>query len=96
MEKIRELIEKTTKDTALQEKFSKIIKEAATAGEDATKKKLIDFAKDAGYDITLEEMRIYFKALNENNIGELSDAELNLVAGGKDSTSSERIREIQA
>lgn len=79
---MQELFEKTAKDATLREKFSTITKDAETAGEDATKKKLIDFAKDAGYDVTLEEMRIYFKGLAENN-KELSDTELDMVAGGK-------------
>lgn len=95
MEKLRELIVKTAKDAALQERYSKIIKEVETAGEDATKKKLMDFAKDAGYDITLEEMEMYYKTLTEN-MGELSDVELDMVAGGKYSGGSTNMRDIQA
>lgn len=83
MEKMQELFEKVSKDAALQEKFSAIMKDAEKAGEDVAKKKLTAFAKAEGYDITLEEMQAFFTELTDKNKGELSDAELDMVAGGK-------------
>ena len=82
MEKMKELFEKVSKDATLQEKYSVIMKDAEKAGEDV-KKKLAAFAKEEGYDITFEEMQAFFKELTNKNKGELSDAELDMVAGGK-------------
>jgi predicted ribosomally synthesized peptide with nif11-like leader len=83
MGKMQELYEKVAKDGDLQEKFNAIMNESEKAGEAATGEKLIAFAKDAGFDATLDEMQDFFKKLAESNEGELSDAELDMVAGGK-------------
>lgn len=83
MDAMKELYEKVSKDAVLQEKFAAIIKDTEKAGEEATKEKLISFAKEAGYDVTTEEMQEFFKGLAEAKEGELSDAELDQVAGGK-------------
>jgi predicted ribosomally synthesized peptide with nif11-like leader len=82
MEKIKELYEKVAKDSALQAKFAEIMKESAEAAE-ATRQKLNAFAKEAGYDVTLEDMLAFFKDLAEKKEGVLSDMELDAVAGGK-------------
>jgi predicted ribosomally synthesized peptide with nif11-like leader len=85
MEKMKELYAKVAGDPALQIKFAAIMKEAAETGE-ATKEKLTAFAKEAGYGVTLEEAHEYFKTLSEQDArkdGSLSDAELDMVAGGK-------------
>ena len=83
MDAMKELYEKVSKDVTLQEKFTMIMKDAEKAGEEATKEKLISFAKEAGYAVTTEEMQEFFKGLAETKEGELSDAELDQVAGGK-------------
>ncbi len=83
MSKMNELYEKVAGDNKLQVKFSEIMKDADTAGEEATKEKLIAFAKEAGYDVTIEEVQAFFKELTESKEGELSDSELDHVAGGK-------------
>ncbi len=85
MSKMNELYEKVAGDNKLQVKFSEIMKDADTAGEEATKEKLIAFAKEAGYDVTAMEMQEFFKELAESKKGELSDVELDQVAGGKSS-----------
>ena len=82
MDVMKELYEKVSKDAKLQEKFSAIMKDAETE-EQEVREKLIAFAKDAGYDIKVEEMQAFFKDLAEKGGGELSDADLDMVAGGK-------------
>lgn len=82
MDKMKELYEKVAKDTALQAKLNAILKDAERAGEAATGEKLISFAKEAGFDATLAEMKEFFKKLAEKG-GELSESELDMVAGGK-------------
>jgi hypothetical protein len=91
MEKMQELFKKVSKDVTLQEKFSVIIKDAEKAGEDVTKKKLAAFAKAEGYDIKLEEMQAFFNELADKDKGELSDVELDMVAGGKGVVGGEMI-----
>jgi hypothetical protein len=83
MSKVKELYEKVAADAALQAKFAEIMKDAEQTGWDTTSIKLIGFAKDAGYDVTVGEMREFFKEKTESNQGVLSDAELDMVAGGK-------------
>ncbi|MDD4565942.1 MAG: hypothetical protein PHE79_10780 [Eubacteriales bacterium] len=50
---------------------------------DATIKKLVDFAKDAKYDVTLEEIKEFFGEITKSKDRALSDSELDMVAGGK-------------
>lgn len=83
MEKMKELYEKVAKDSALQAKFSEIMKDAEKAGAEATEKKLMAFVKEEGYDISIDEMQAFFKELSEQKDGALSDMELDMVAGGK-------------
>lgn len=83
MKKIKELYEKVAGDSALQAKFTEIMKGAEEAGEVVTGEKLVAFAKEAGYDVTIEECREFFMALAEKAEGEISDTELDMVAGGK-------------
>jgi hypothetical protein len=82
MPKMNELFEKVAKDRDLQAKYVEIIQNSLESGEDATYKKLIDFAKDAGYDIAIDEMKEYFKGMTASKEGELPDSELDQVAGG--------------
>lgn len=82
MDKMKELYEKVASDSTLQAKFSQILVDAEKSGKEATETKMVAFAKEAGYDVTLEEIQEFFKNLAEKN-GELSDSELDMVAGGK-------------
>lgn len=86
MSQMQELFMKVSQDTALQEKFSAIIHEAKEAGAEATEAKLTAFAKEAGYAVTLEEMAAFFGTLSNKNESELSETELDMVAGGKGGT----------
>jgi hypothetical protein len=83
MEKMQELYEKVAKDELLQAKFNEIMRTAEKAGKEATAEKLMTFAKNAGSEATSEEIQAFFKNLAENQNGSLSDAELDMVAGGK-------------
>lgn len=80
---MEELYEKVAANSTLQAKFAEIMKDAESIGEKATKERLLAFAKEAGYDITVDEMQEFFEALAEAKCGELSDTELDQVAGGK-------------
>lgn len=82
---MRELYEKVAADSALQAKFTEIMKDAEKAGTESTKEKLAAFAKDLGYETSVEELQAFFKELLEKVEGELSDTELDMVAGGKSS-----------
>jgi predicted ribosomally synthesized peptide with nif11-like leader len=84
MDKMEELYEKVAKDGTLQAEFNAIINDAQKAGEAATGEKLAIFAKEAGFDVTLEEMKDFFEQLAVKDNRELSDTELDMVAGGKD------------
>ncbi len=81
MTKMNELYAKVAADSALQEKFGKIIEEAGD--EAALGEKLIAFAKELGYEITVEEIREFFVSKSESSGGQLSEEELDAVAGGK-------------
>lgn len=83
MSQMKELYEKVSKDTELKVKFAEIMKEAEKNGEEETKKKLIAFAKGAGYEVSFEEVKGYSEKLAGQKEGSLSDAELDMVAGGK-------------
>ena len=83
MGKMKELYEKVANDSALQAKFNAIINDAEKAGEAVTGEKLMAFAKDAGFEVTLDEMKEFFKELAEKSKDELSEVELDMVAGGK-------------
>lgn len=83
MSRMQELYEKVSKDAALQEKLSVIMKDAEKVGEEATKEKLVMFAKDAGHNVTMDEMQAFFIDFLKTKEDELSEQELDAVAGGK-------------
>jgi predicted ribosomally synthesized peptide with nif11-like leader len=83
MEKMKALYEKVAGDSGLQAKFAEIMSKAEAEGAEATKAKLVEFAKEAGYEVSMEDVKEYFEKLSEKNTGELTDGELDMVAGGK-------------
>lgn len=84
MSKMKELYDKVAADLTLQEKFLEIMGGAEDVAGDVTGQKLVDFAKDAGYDVTRDEMKDFFQdAMAESKEGVLSEADLDMVAGGK-------------
>lgn len=93
MTQMKELYEKVATDADLQKKFGEILSEGEKAGKEATEDKLLAFAKDAGYSLSIAEMQEFFKELEKNQKGELSDLELDMVAGGKSERGSWHIVE---
>ena len=83
MSQMKELYEKVSKDTLLFTQFRQILADSKQDSLDQTEEKLIAFAKDAGFEITLAEMQEFFSGLSEQSQAELSEAELDMVAGGK-------------
>lgn len=90
MTRMQELYEKVAKDNGLQAQFSLIMAEAEQAGQiddpsgkAATEEKLLAFARGAGFEVSIEEMQAFFQGMAAQAEGELSDAELDQVAGGK-------------
>ena len=83
MLQMKELYEKVAASEELRTQFTAIMQEAKESGEEETSKKLIQFAKDQGFSITIEEFKEFFQKLEDQSKGELSDAELDMVAGGK-------------
>lgn len=83
MSQMKELYDKVSKDTALQLKFNQILAEAEETGKDAAAEKLLTFAQEAGFSVNVNEMMEFFQTLQEQPEGELSDLELDMVAGGK-------------
>jgi len=81
MPKMNELYAKVVADSALQEKFGKIVEEAGD--EAALGEKLITFAKELGFDVTLSDIEEFFKSLFEPTNSQLSEEDLDSVAGGK-------------
>lgn len=83
MSKMQELYDKVAQDSDLQAKFSAVIENAQKDGEANVNDELIRFANSIGYDITLDEMIEFFREIAEDTDGDLSEAELDMVAGGK-------------
>lgn len=63
------IVRKSTADRTLEAKFAEIMKDAEQAGEDTTSKKLVGFAKDAGYEVTIDEMKAFFKERSRRKMG---------------------------
>lgn len=59
MNQMQELYRKVAGDSTLQEEFNMIMLDAAKGGQNAaaTEEKLLTFARDAGFAITLGEMQ---------------------------------------
>lgn len=91
MTKMKELYEKVSKNTKLQNQFIQILQEAEEAGREATADQLISFAKGVGFDVSIQEMQKFFTDFTAKQEGELSDMELDMVAGGKSGNGTVRV-----
>jgi predicted ribosomally synthesized peptide with nif11-like leader len=83
IEQMDALYEKVSTDFDLQKKFLDIMQESNEVGTEETREKLIRFAHDSGFDVDITEMQQFLKDTFEKKEGQLSDAELDMVAGGK-------------
>ncbi|MEL7655492.1 MAG: Nif11-like leader peptide family RiPP precursor [Bacillota bacterium] len=82
MSQMKQLYNKVAHDNVLQLKFVKIIENHDHMSNSAIGDRLVEFAKDAGFQVTKEEIKGFFTELTEQQ-NELSDADLEMVAGGK-------------
>lgn len=83
MDKMKELYKKVASDSKLQEKISQILNNAEKVDAEITEEKLKNFAKEAGYEVEVADMQQFIKENILEKQGELSDTELDAVAGGK-------------
>ncbi len=63
MSKLNELYMKVLADSSLQAKFLEIIKDLETVGREVIGERLVVFAKEAGYDVTVEEIAAFIENL---------------------------------
>ena len=88
VENIKRFYDELAKDEALQNRFKTLAKkyEGLQPDEgqldDICEKELLPFAKSAGYDFTLEELRGYGRDVINPGMRQLSEEELASVAGG--------------
>ena len=84
MKQMQELYNKTAQSEELQEKLTAILKDAKKDGKETFEAKLTGFAKEAGYDLSLRDLMEFIDRLPaKEKDTELTEAELDLVAGGK-------------
>ena len=76
-------MDKVARDVTLQMEFVKIIENPDLLSEAEIGRKQVVFAKELGFNVTKEEIDEFFKDLLEQTSGELSEDELDMVAGGK-------------
>lgn len=86
---MKELYKKIMASEELQKKVMAILAEAEEKGEEATKEALVSFAKEQGCEVTFEEIKEFLESIQED--GELTDDELDMVAGGKGKVDSEAV-----
>lgn len=92
MSQMKELYEKVARDAVLQMKFVKIIENHDQLSEAEVGRKQVAFAKELGYDVSKEEIDDFFKNLSEQSSGELSEDELDMVAGGKSDSGTVNVK----
>ena len=80
MENAKKFYEKVSADKGLQQKIGQLVKEDPKGIEGI----IIKTAKENGFEFSEEEMKAFFaeQAKTANPFGELSDSELESVAGG--------------
>ena len=82
MEKMSQIYKKVAADQGLQSRVAEILKDEERLGTDEAGQKMIEFAKELGYEITLDEFKAFFNNLIQSDRA-LSQEELDAVAGGK-------------
>lgn len=85
MDKMKELYEKVARDSELQAKFAGIMERFDGEKSDEFKESLLNFASEAGYTVDYKEIQSFFEGMSVQPDGELSESDLDAVAGGKNS-----------
>lgn len=83
MNRMKELYQKVAEDSRLQKRFFEILDETGNLTAADTAGKLTAFAADAGFKVGIGEIQDFFKTLIEGSQEQLSEMELDMVAGGK-------------
>lgn len=83
MNSIQELYDKIAKDPALQAEFTNILEQGEEEVQEILMDRILSFGKALGYEGTAKEVKEFFAQLANTGEGELSDAQLDQVAGGK-------------
>jgi predicted ribosomally synthesized peptide with nif11-like leader len=83
MSQMNQLYEKVARDSGLQLKVVKIMENHDHLSNAGVRQRLVAFADDIGFKVTEEEIKKFFYDMTEPSDGELSDADLEMVAGGK-------------
>ena len=98
MSNMKDLYAKVAGNPALQQEFSQIMADAEqdsqkgdSSSRAATEEKLLAFAREAGFEVSIQEMQAFFQGMAAQAEGELSDAELDQVAGGKSKVGTENV-----
>lgn len=91
LSEMKEFYVKVSGDSELKQEVQALLMQASEVGEEETNRRMIAFAQNAGYQISIEEMKSYFLALAAEKTGVLSDDELDQVAGGKSSREEQLI-----
>lgn len=81
MSAMKDLYLKVAADAALQAQVGKIFEESGTDKE-ALVGELIKFGKEQGFEVSKDDIVEFYKSMEESG-GQLSDEELDAVAGGK-------------
>ena len=83
MGKMKEIFDAVSNDTNLQSKFKEAIRKSEGVGKEEAERNLRAFAEDAGFEVTTDEIISFSKELTGTKNAELSEMELDMVAGGK-------------
>lgn len=82
MGNLKEIFDAVSNDRNLQSKFKEVIRKSEGVGQEEAERNLRAFAKDAGFEVTTDDIVSFSKELTGTN-AELSELELDMVAGGK-------------
>lgn len=82
MGNMKEIFDAVSNDSNLQSKFKEVIRKSEGVGQEEAERNLRAFAKDAGFEVTTDDIVSFSKELTGTN-AELSELELDMVAGGK-------------
>lgn len=83
MKPLQELYEKIAREPSLQKEFLSLLNQKEQEKKEVYMDRIVSFAKEQGYLVTAFEVDAFLQELANPAEGELSDAQLDMVAGGK-------------